>query len=445
MKSAPAAPAPDPNIGRAALMQAETGEKWLDFSKEAFATSNERQAELDALTKNISERQMVLAEDNQSLARQVTEQQIALGEEQAGYARADRQRYETVFRPVEDQFIKKATEYDSPERQAQMAAEARADVTSSAAQQREAGQREAASMGLNPNSGRFGGLTRSQDLGTALAAAGAQNTARERVRATGLALTADVANMGRGLPAQASQAAALGLQGMTAGAGTAGAAAQTSINTMGMGVGASQQNQSLFNSSTGIMSSGFQGAMRGYAGMGDTLNRQYATQVDAWKASAMMQQQSAAGFGSAIGGLAGLFFSDKNVKEDKRELPDGAAVEAVRESPSEAWRYKPGIEDGGEHVGPYAQDFKKATGLGDGRHIKVQDMLGLHHAAIADLDRKVEAIADAVGAGDAVGKADNIDTRRDRAVASERRRRAPAVGIIIATPAARRAEHREAA
>lgn len=436
-KSAPSAPAPDPNIGRAALMQAETGEKWLDFSKDAFATSNERQAELDALTKDISNRQMILAEDNQSLARRVTEQQIAIGDEQAGYARADRQRYENVFRPVEDAFVKKATEYDSPERQAQMAAEARSDVISTAAQQREAGQREAASMGINPNSGRFGGLTRAQDMGTALAAAGAQNTARERVRSTGLALTADVANMGRGLPAQSSQAAALGLQGITAGAGTAGAAAQTSINTMGMGLGAAQQNQNLSNSAVGIMGQGFQGAMRGYAGMGDTLNRQYATQMDGWKASQAMAAQSASGFGAAIGGLFGLI-SDENAKEDKRPVPDGAAVEAIRESPSEAWRYKPGIADEGEHIGPYAQDFKKATGLGDGRTIKVQDMLGLHHAAIADLDRKVDAIAEAVGVGE------GGDATQRSSMPPERRRRPPAVGIIIA-PAAGRGENREAA
>ncbi|PTM61912.1 tail fiber domain-containing protein [Phreatobacter oligotrophus] len=440
-KSAPSAPAPDPNIGRAAVMQAETGEKWLDFSKEAFATSTQRQGELDALTKDISNRQMVLAEDNQNLARQVTEQQLALGEEQAGYARDDRRRYEQVFRPVEDKFIKQATEYDSPERQAAMAAEARADVVSSTAQQREAAQREAASMGVNPNSGRFGGLNRAADMGTALAAAGAQNTARERVRATGLALTADVANLGRGLPAQSSAAAALGLQGITAGAGTAGAAAQTSINTMGMGVGNAQQNQSLFNSSTGIMSSGFQGAMRGYAGMGDTLNRQYATQVDAWKASQMMAAQSASGFGAAIGGLAGLFMSDEEVKTDKRPLPPGMALEAVREAPSESWRYKPGVADEGEHIGPYAQDMQRATGKGDGKTIKVQDMLGLHHAAIADLDRKIDAIADAVGAEPTP---DNVESMRGRDMPPERRRREPAVGIIIAAPR-RGAEQREAA
>ena len=123
-KSAPQAPAPDPNIGRAAVMQAETGEKWLSFSRDAFAQSNERQAELDALTREMSHRQIGMAEDNQRLARQVTEQQMGLADEQARYARDDRHRYETVFRPVEDQFVERARTYDSPERQAAAAAEA---------------------------------------------------------------------------------------------------------------------------------------------------------------------------------------------------------------------------------------------------------------------------------------------------------------------------------
>lgn len=437
-KSAPSAPAPDPQIGKAALMQAETGEKWLAFSRDAFAQSNTRQAELDALTKDISRRQMTLAQDNQALARQVTQQQMGLADEQARYAREDRERYNTVFKPIEDQFIERARTYDSPARQAAAAAEARADVQSAAAQQRESAQREAASMGLDPSSGRFQGLNRSQDLGTALASAGAQNTARERVRATGLALQADVANMGRGLPAQSSQAAALGLQAGSSAASTSGAAATTGINTMGLGLGAAQTNQGLFNSATGIMNSGFGGAMRGYAGQADALNRQYQTQVDAWKTSQMTAAQSASGFGAAVGGLAGLFLSDENAKEKKRPLPEGAALEAVREAPAEAWNYKEGAADGGaeRHVGPYAQDFQAATGLGDGRSIAAQDMLGLHHAAIIDLDRKVDALAQRSGVAKGGG--------RDRRGSAE----PPGLGIVIAVERpsrGKRAEKREAA
>lgn len=402
-KSAPAPPAPDPNIGRAAIMQAETGEDWLEFTREAFEISTERQAELDELTADHSERQLALAEDQHAYAQEVSEEQRALAQEQAGYAREDRERYNEVFKPVEDEFIEQATNYDTPERRAAEAAEAKADVQSAAAQQREASQREAASMGVNPNSGRFQGINRASDLGTSLASAGAQNTARKQVEATGLALKADVANMGRGLPAQASAAAGLGLNAGNSSVANTGNATGQMINTLGANIAASQNNQNLSNSATGIMNAGFGGAMRGYAGMGDTLQRQHDSQIRIWQTQQQMAAQNAAGIGQALGGIAGLgmaFLSDEEAKENKKDIPEGSALEAIKESPASTWEYKEGQGDGGEkrHVGPMAQDMKKATGLGTGETIEVQDMLGLHHQAIGEIDRKVEKIADAVGA-----------------------------------------------
>jgi hypothetical protein len=59
----------------------------------------------------------------------------------------------------------------------------------------------------------------------------------------------------------------------------------------------------------------------------------------------------------------------------------------------------PGIEDGGEHVGPYAEDMQRVTGLGDGKSIKVQDALGLTMRAVQDVSRKVDRIAQQVGLG----------------------------------------------
>lgn len=437
-KSAPAAPAPDPNIGKAAIKQAETGEAWLSFTKDAFAVSQERLKEIDALTKEVAQRQLGLAEgqfdfskemterslalseEQQAIAKRIAEQQMALSDEQAQYAREDRQRYKEVFQPIEDQFIEEATNYASEERQAEAAAEAKADVQTAAAQQREAAQREAASMGLNPNSGRFQGLNRSADLGTALASAGAQNSARKQVRDTGLALKADVANLGRGLPAQSSQASALGLQGANSAAnvsqgaaglginagnaaiGNMGNAAQLGINTAGGNLAAAQTNLGLFNNSAGMVNAGFGGAMQGHAGMANTLNNQYQTQVDIWKTQSSLAAQNAAGFGSALGGLMGFaFMSDEKKKKNKKEIPDGKALDAVNEMPVEEWQYKEGVADEGTHVGPYAQDFARETGRGDGRTIQAQDAIGITMKAVQDLDDKVDKIASAVGLGGA--------------------------------------------
>lgn len=364
-KGSSKAPSPDPNIGRAALLQAETGEHWLAFAKGAFDVSTERQAELDALTK------------------QVTDLQLGLATDQLDRSRKDRERYEQVFKPIEDEFVEEAANYASPERQAQAAAEAKADVQSAAAVSKQTAQREAEAYGINPASGRHAGIRRAGELGTALATAGAANTARTQVRDKGLALKADAINLGRGLPSQSAQAASLGL-----GAGSGA-------------VGLVQGNQGLYNASTGIMSQGFQGAMSGYAGMGSTLNTQYANQINAWEAQQRASAANAAGIGQVLGTGLGLIFSDEDAKEQKKPIPEGDALDAVNEMPVEEWTYKEGVADEGRHVGPYAQDFKRATGKGDGKAIAVQDAIGITMKAVQDLDQKVERIASAVGLGGA--------------------------------------------
>lgn len=363
MKSSSEAPKPDKRIGEAAVMQAKTGEEWLAFARDAFDVSQDRQAELDALTKR------------------VTEQQIGIADEQAAWSRSDRERYETTFRPIEDQFVEEAANYGSPERQAAAAAEAKADVEGAAAQQRQASQRQAASLGLNPASGRFAGIERGAEMGTALASAGAQNAARTSVRDKALALKGDVVNLGRGLPAQSAQAAALGLSGGS--------------SAVGLAQGANQQ----YIASTGIMGQGFSGAGAGYSGMASTLSQKYGNELSAWQAQQQANAQSASGIGSFLGGVTGLIFSDEDAKMDKEPIPEGEALEAIENMPVEEWTYKPGAGDEGRHVGPYAQDFQRETGRGNGRAIPAQDAIGITMKAVQDLAAKVDRMAETIGLG----------------------------------------------
>lgn len=358
------APSPDPQIGKAALLQAKTGEDWLSFAKDSFAVSTTRQADLDALTKK------------------VTEQQLGIANDQAQWSRDDRQRYETTFKPVEDQFVEEASNYGSPEKQAEAAAEAKADVQSSAAAAKQTSMRDAASLGIDPTSGRYAGIDRAAEMGTALASAGAENTARTAVRDKGLALKADVANLGRGLPAQSAQAASLGL-----GAGSSA-------------VGLNQGTNGQFLASTNIMNNGFSGAQQGYAGQASTLNNLYQNQLAGWNAQQQANSANASGIGSAIGGIAGLFLSDEDLKTDKTALPEGTALKAVMDMPVEEWTYKQGVADEGRHVGTYAQDFQAATGKGDGKTIPAQDAIGITMKAVQDLAGQVKQISEAIGLGD---------------------------------------------
>lgn len=384
-KSSNSAPAPDPQIGKAALMQAQTGENWLAFAKDAFAVSEVRQKELDALT------------------NKVTEQQLGLATDQAKWSKEDRARYESVYKPIEDEFINEAKNYGTEAKQAEAAAEARADVQTAAATNRAATERANASMGVTPGSGRFAGVQAASDLGASLAEAGAANTARQGVRDKALALKADVVNLGKGLPAQAA-----------AGAGGSVAASGTALS------GNQATNGQALAAST-IMNSGFSGAMQGYAGQASTLNQQYGLQLDAWKTKQQMNAAGAQGIGSFLGGIGGLLFkSDENAKENKETIEDGEALEALKAMPVEAWDYKEGVADEGRHIGTYAQDFTKQTGLGDGQNIAAQDAIGITMKAVQDVDNKLDAVIEAIGLGGSEaatrkGSVPKVKTQKDKA------------------------------
>lgn len=129
--------------------------------------------------------------------------------------------------------------------------------------------------------------------------------------------------------------------------------------------------------------------MAGYGQQGSLLNTQYNQQLQSWQAN----QNSMSSMMGGLGTLAGIMLSDKNAKTDKKPLPEGEALGAIRKMPVEKWRYKPGRGDGGEHVGTYAQDFTKATGQGDGKTIDMISAIGVTMGAIRDLDKKVDKMA----------------------------------------------------
>lgn len=268
-KGGGSAPAPDPAIGQAALQNVALGRQWLDFAGEQFAVGNERQEATDALN------------------TRVIEQQLATQAQTNAWAQEDRARYKEVFQPLENDFIKTANEYASPEKQEEAAAEARSAVMQSMEMQRQSNERQMASMGVRPDSGRFAGITRAQDMNTALAAAGAQNGARQMIRDKGIALRGDAINLGRGLPSSAATAYGIGIN-----AGNSAVANNASGNAN-------------FYANQGIMTSGFQGAIGANSSAGSMLNNLYGNQISAWQAQQQANATSAAGIGSMVGTIGG--------------------------------------------------------------------------------------------------------------------------------------------
>ena len=261
---------PDPAIGQAALMQAKLGEEQLEFMREVYAGQEKRQARLD------------------DMSIQISDDALKTSREQAQWARDDRQRYQDVVAPMEDEFYQEARSYDSYGRQTARANEAAADVQSSAAMQRQATQRSQAAMGVDPRSGRYAGVDRAGEIATALGTAGASNNARNQVRQQGLALRADAVNIGRGLPAQSANAAALGL----------------SAGNSAMGATATAMNAA--NSNAAMMQSGFNAASSGYGAQANTLNSLYGNQLQAQQMQQQAAAYSSAGLGQTVGAAAGI-------------------------------------------------------------------------------------------------------------------------------------------
>jgi hypothetical protein len=91
-------------------------------------------------------------------------------------------------------------------------------------------------------------------------------------------------------------------------------------------------------------------------------------------------------------GKVTTLISSKDYKEDKKEIKEDKALKAILNMPIEKWKYKKGIADESEHIGPYAEDFKKETGMGSGKEISVQDSIGLIMKSIQDLNAKIDNI-----------------------------------------------------
>ena len=94
----------------------------------------------------------------------------------------------------------------------------------------------------------------------------------------------------------------------------------------------------------------------------------------------------------AAGGNAWSPMSDRNVKENFQPVDQRAVLEKVCRLPVTEWNLisQPA---GIRHIGPMAQDFQAAFGVGeDDRHISTSDADGVAFSAIQGLNQKVEQV-----------------------------------------------------
>lgn len=155
--------------------------------------------------------------DLKPLAEKIAAQQMAAQQQQMNQAQ-DYYNYQTqTFRPVEQGLVRDAQRFNTADYRNQLASQAAAASAQAFGNVQASNQRAMASMGVNPNSGRFAGINAQSNLGLAAQRAGAMTGARQQAEQMGWARRMDVTGLGRGL-AGASNAA---YQGAT-GAGTSG-------------------------------------------------------------------------------------------------------------------------------------------------------------------------------------------------------------------------------
>jgi hypothetical protein len=82
--------------------------------------------------------------------------------------------------------------------------------------------------------------------------------------------------------------------------------------------------------------------------------------------------------------IGSALISSREVKTWRGDAPE--ALPMLAQLPVEKWSY---LGEQQVHVGPYAEDFRQATGLGDGRSIPVVDAFGLLLKAVQELSEKV--------------------------------------------------------
>ena len=118
--------------------------------------------------------------------------------------------YKSTYLPMEKSYVEEASNYDTPEHREQAAQRASGDVEQAFAQSKAARAREMEGMGIRPDDAKFQAVNARLMRDKVAMQAGAQNMARQQVEQEGFNRKTGALSLGKGLPAQASNAAARG-------------------------------------------------------------------------------------------------------------------------------------------------------------------------------------------------------------------------------------------
>jgi hypothetical protein len=237
----------------------------LNFVKQSYAENQVRQKALDDMT---------LKTGNSLLEDAATNR--ARGKEQYDF-------YMEKGRPVVEQVLNDAKNYDSEANIDSATGRASADVAQSFGQAEQGMTRNLSRMGVMPNASRMAAISSNLAIQKAAAQAGAMTNAENATRTTALNMRAGAANMANGMP---NTAIALGSAGQSAGQAAMGN--QIASNGQAM----QGQNQVMAGYGTA-------GNMMGQAA--NTGNQIFQGQMAGYNAQQQANANSSAGLGSLVG------------------------------------------------------------------------------------------------------------------------------------------------
>lgn len=316
----------------------------------------------------------LLGDEVMGAGRDASGRSFAFSDEAAANAKYFMDRYKNIFAPNEEKLASDIAGYDSPEQLARVRQEASGNANQAFDTAQASRAVQLARMGVNPNSGRFA-ASGEDDLRRSMVTADSMNRATAGRSDAAIALRGGLAQFGTGVQGMGAQQAALAL-----GAAGQGTGVMNAAGTAASGIRTSPANW--INSSTSA-----------FGAAGKILTDSYSA-----------QSKRHDDFNDNLSGWFGMAMSSKKAKDRVGRVIEGEVVKKIKSMPVDLWRYKEEIvpdkaENGGqrEHIGPYAEDFKKRFGVGDGRTISFIDAHGVAFAAIKGLAKEVDKLKSARG------------------------------------------------
>lgn len=348
------APRPDPLIGKAAEANSAIGSRVQDLAEKQYADQ-----------KSIYDKYLPTLQD--LIAKSTVAQDKATAQGDSAWAD-----YSATWKPVEQTLASRSLAYGSPDRINQEADRAGAGAQEQVDQAQQETERSLAASGASPE--KIASMLASGRAVGAKTVAGARYQGSAAAEDKSMGYLDNAARFGRNMP--------------STGLATAALASQTGGQVTG-GVGALQSAAAVPGQAAAPLFSTAVGANNAAGSLAATRWGQQnagATSSNGFIGDLYGAQAKAAGM---------IYPSSRKLKHVGKKVDGKKAARAIEKTPSSHWAYKKGMGDGSTQarMGPIAEDVAaNAPEVSDGHAIDVASHLGLHHAALGSMSKRLRAL-----------------------------------------------------